>query len=472
MGYNIDSYQCMEGETLDTSINMVSGRIGKVLIKLAYPIILSNLVQTLFGLINMIWIGRLGSGAVSAIGTASFYINLGVALSTLITIGTGVRVAQTLGAKQSEATSDYIHNAMIASVILAVIFCVVMALFSVPFIAFYQLHDTQIETMAVLYLRHSLVGMPFMFLSSTLIAIMTSFGDSKQTFKANFIGLILNIILDPLFIFGFSFFPPLHAVGAAWSSNIARIVTFLILFMYASKKIGKDMHIKIRVKKILEVIKMSFPVTAQRVLFILISIYMAKIIVKYGSQAVAVQKIGVQIESISYVTIGGLQSAISAFVGQNYGAKNYTRIAKGFQSALWLVIVFGLVISTLFILFSKEIFAIFINEKEVIHMGVSYMNAIGFSQLFMCLELLSVGAFNGLSKTYIPPIISILLTTSRIPIAIYLSERIGLNGVWWSISITSILKGLILVVWYKIYVNKKRKEQVSSNEKIMRIKST
>lgn len=437
---------------------MLTGRIDKTLLKLAYPIILSNFVQMLFGLINIIWIGRLGSGAVSAIGTASFYVNLATAISTIVVIGTGIRVAQKIGANKHEEASSYMYNGLLCAIVIAVIFCLIFGIFSSNFIQFYQMNNPEIEANAIIYLRHSLAGIPFLFLSSTLISILTSLGNTKLTFKASSIGLIVNIILDPILIFGFMGIPALGIVGAAWGSNIARIVTFLILLVFANKEIKESVHEKLKLHKIGDIIKLSFPVTIQRVIFIVISIYMAKFIVQFGTDAIAAQKIGVQIESISYVTIGGLQGAIGAFVGQNYGAKNYQRIADGYRIALKMVIIFGLVVTFMFIKFAPQIFSIFISEEAVIAIGITYMSAIGVSQVFMCMELLTVGAFNGMGITYAPPLVSIILTASRIPLAYILSQRMGLQGVWWSISITSILKGIILVIWYKVQLHYKLKE--------------
>ena len=117
---------------------------------------------------------------------------------------------------------------------------------------------------------------------------------------------------------------------------------------------------------------------------------------------------------------------------------------------------FGILISSVFIVFPKQIFGIFISEPNVINSGVEYMRVIGYSQLFMCIELLTVGAFNGIGKTYAPPIISIIFTLGRIPLALLLSEYLGLSGVWWSISISSILKGIGLYIWFKMTMRKEK----------------
>ena len=176
--------------------------------------------------------------------------------------------------------------------------------------------------------------------------------------------------------------------------------------------------------------------------------------IEFGTDAIATQKIGIQIESITWVTIGGLQGAISAFVGQNLGGQKLDRIEEGYNYGLKLVSIFGIIVTTIFLLFPKPIFSIFITDPKVIDMGVGYMVAIAFSQTFMCFEMLSVGAFNGLGKTYAPPIVSIFFTAMRIPLAMLLTPSLGLSGIWWSISITSIFKGVSLVIWYKMTMKK------------------
>lgn len=105
-------------------------------------------------------------------------------------------------------------------------------------------------------------------------------------------------------------------------------------------------------------------------------------------------------------------------------------------------------ISLIFILLPRPIFSLFLKDETSLYLGMEYMRIIGFSQLFMCMELMTVGAFNGIGKTYIPPIFSIILTALRIPMAIVLSGPFGLNGVWMSIAISSVLKGIILVFWF------------------------
>ncbi|CAM3675598.1 MATE family efflux transporter [Erysipelothrix urinaevulpis] len=436
------------------SIDMLNDDIKKVLITLAWPIVLSNLIQTALGLVDMIWIGKLGSYAVTAIGTAGFYINFAQALSTLIITGTGVLIAQKLGEANIKDSQTFVKNGVFLSIGLSVIFSVFTYIYAEPLISFFKIDDPLIFQTSVDYLRHSLFGVPFLFLVATYVTILTSYGNTRLTFRANAIGLFVNIVLDPIFIFGLGPIPKMGVIGAAWATNIARIIIFILLYKNSQEELDGSYQQTIDWKKIKEVIVMGIPVASQRFIFIGISMIMARIVVEFGTDAMAAQRIGIQIESISYVTIGGLQGAIAAFIGQNYGNKNMKRVKEGYDVSLRLVFIFGTIISLIFIIFPEPIFKVFIQEPDVVEHGIVYMQAIGYSQLFMCVEMLSVGAFNGLGKTQIPALVAIIFTAIRIPMAVALSKEMGIAGVWWSISISSILKGTILVVWYKYHLKK------------------
>lgn len=438
-------------------IDLTKGDITKSLLKLSLPIIATNFIQMAYGMIDMIWIGRVGSGAVAAIGTASFFINLAMALFTLIVIGTGVKISHAVGRGEEKEGKDYIANGFILSITLALLYIIFIFIFKNKLIGFYELGNVVVENMAKNYLVISSIGIIFMYFNSLLTTIFNSYGESKMPFRANTIGFIFNIVLDPILIFGFGPIKPLGVFGAALATLIARIVVFT-MFLRISKGRFSFLRkgIKLNIKKAKEVIHMGLPIAAQRVIFTLISIIIAKIIANWGATAIAVQKVGVQIESISYITIGGLQGAIAAFVGQNYGAKKEERIKLGYYKALKLTIIFGLLVTLTFFIFSKQIFGIFLSENEALNMGNIYMKILGLSQVFMCMELLTVGAFNGIGKTYAPPIISIIFSGLRIPMAMFLSNEnlFGLNGVWMSISVSSLFKGTILVTWFLIELKK------------------
>ena len=166
-----------------------------------------------------------------------------------------------------------------------------------------------------------------------------------------------------------------------------------------------------------------------------ISMYLTRFVTSWGDAAVAVQRVGGQIEAISWMTAEGFGTAINAFTGQNYGAGNLKRVKKGYTTAAGLMFVWGIFTSLLLIFGATPIFSIFIHEPEVIPAGASYLRILGVCEMFMCIE---------------PSVITIILTALRIPMAIVLgTTALGLDGVWWALTISSIIKGIVFFIYYQ-----------------------
>lgn len=441
--------------------DLTQGPIMPTLMKLTLPIIATNFISTTYGLVDMIWVGRLGSGPVAAIGTASFFINLAIALSTMITIGTGIKVSHCMGSGQKEKAKSYMKNGFMMSIVLGILYMSVVLLTKSQLIGFFDLGSDEVEAMARQFLMISIFGTVFSIVNTLFATLLNAMGNSKQPFQIFSIGLLVNIVLDPFLIFGVGSFDGWGVAGAAIATLTANILVTCLFIIKTrdSELISNSTPWDSRQMK--EVITMGFPITIQRVTFTIISIIIAKIIVRFGADAIAVQKVGIQIESISYMTIGGLQGAIAAFFGQNYGARRLDRIGQGYRQALILTSIFGLIVSFVFILFPQQLFSLFLSDERSLALGANYMRIIGFSQLFMCMELMTVGAFNGIGKTHIPPIFSITFTVLRIPLALLLSKPFGLNGVWMSIALSSMFKGVILVIWFRRSLFRMNKQQVN-----------
>ena len=154
------------------------------------------------------------------------------------------------------------------------------------------------------------------------------------------------------------------------------------------------------------------------------------------------------------MVIGGLNGAISSFTGQNFGANKFKRIKQGYYTALLLGIIYSMIMSIVFIVFKEPIIRLFIREENTILIASGYLQAVAFSQSFSTIEMVSNGLFTGLGMPKIPAIISIVFTVLRIPIALVLMKTLGIQGVWWSIAISSILKG---VAAYSVYLIKIRR---------------
>ena len=207
-------------------------------------------------------------------------------------------------------------------------------------------------------------------------------------------------------------------------------------------------------EKIKEIIKLGSPMAFQRVLFTVINIILAKIIAIFGAEAIAAQKIGVQIESIAYMIIGGLNGAVASFTGQNFGAGKLKRIKEGYKSALIVGISYAILMAIIFLLFNKQLIRIFINDEATTVIAASYLSAVAFSQIFSAIEMISNGMFTGIGKPKIPATISIIFTSFRIPLAILLIKPFGISGIWISICVSSILKGISSYLIYEVKIKR------------------
>ena len=437
---------------MDKRIDLTSGSITGKLIKLAMPIMGVAFIQTAYNLVDMIWIGRMGSNAVAAVGTAGFFTWLAEAFIMLTKLGVGIKVSQSIGQKDYEKTKQYIISALQMNLVLALVYGMFLVRFNKELIGFFALGDASVIEMARTYLITVGVGMLFFFSGPVFSGIFNGLGDSKTPFKINTIGLAVNMIFDPILIFGLFGAPKLGVLGAALATVMAQvIVTLCFIVVIIRRKLDYfTLHIFQTPKWcfIKEIAYIGLPGALQSGLFTVFSMIIGRIVAYWGPIPIAAQKVGSQIEALSWLTAGGFSTAIATYVGQNYGAGKHERIGKGVRATMCLATVLGMV-TTLLLIFAREpLMRIFVSEPETIEVGKQYLLILGYSQLFMCAEITMSGAFSGMGRTYLPNIISIILTGARIPLALILARNIGINGIWWSISISSILKGIILVGMY------------------------
>ncbi|MCY6957295.1 MATE family efflux transporter [Clostridium brassicae] len=447
---------------------LTEGKILPTLIKLALPIMGTSFVQMAYNMTDMIYIGRLGSSAVAGVGTAGFFTWFGMALIIISRIGAEIGVSQSIGKDDINSAKKYAKNTLILNIILGLVYGTFLIIFRKNLIGFFNIQNKNVVNMALEYLVIVALGINFYFINPVFTGIYNGAGNSKTPFLFNLIGLISNMILDPALIFGIGPFPRLGVRGAAIATVFSQVVVTTMFILTAKKTIlirGFSFK-EFDTKYMKNIFKYGFPVAVQNGLFCIFAMIIARIISKWGEIPIAVQKVGSQIESISWMTAGGFQTAISTFVGQNYGAKKWDRIVKGYKAAILSVSVIGIFTTILLVFAAGPIFSFFIPEKATLPYGIAYLKILGVSQFFMCIEIATAGAFNGMGKTLPPSLVSTFFTGLRIPAALILSspEILGLNGVWWSISITSIIKGVILITWFIIYLKSSAFNRIKNEE--------
>lgn len=442
---------------MNKNIILTEGKIGRTLVKLALPIMGTSFIQMAYNLTDIMWLGRLSTDAVAAAGAAGFFLWFGAALVMIAQVGVGVNVAQLYGKGDMEGVKEYISNGFQVDIIIALIYSLVLFVFRHQIIGFFDIRDPNVVKMAVDYLTIIALGIVFHFLNPLFSAILNSTGNSLTPFKTNTLGLIANIIIDPLLIFGFGPLPPLGVKGAALATIMSQFFVSLIFFFIGKKYNTIYSHVKLFLKPSIKTIKniiiLGFPPFMQVGIHSLIAMAITKILSDFGPVAIAVQSIGSQIESITWMTAEGFSSAISAFVGQNFGAGKTKRIRDGYLQGIQILGGIGIFTTLLLIFGAQALFSLFVpNDIVAIREGIVYLKILGLSQFFMTIEIGTTGAFNGLGRTIFPTINGIVLNVLRIPAALVLSKTIlRLSGVWWAISLSSILKGIVLFILFYIY---------------------
>lgn len=444
---------------MNKHVDLLHGSVLKSLTRLAIPIMATFLIQMAYNLTDMIWIGRVGSDAVAAVGAAGMYLWLSSGISALAKTGGQVLAGHALGAGKYDEAEKYSANAFGLTLIFGILFGAVCLVLHRALIAFFNLNGSQVIADAEIYLMITGGLVLFSFLNQTFTGIFTAMGNSRAAFLATTTGLIVNIVLDPVLIFGIGPFPRLMVMGAAIATIFAQAIVTMMFFYYASKDtvIFKGIHIFCVPDRshTAAIIRIGIPTSVQSLVFTGISMIIARIVAGYGDGAVAVQKVGSQIESISWMTADGFAAAVNSFIAQNHGAGNKERIRKGYFAAMLVVLLWGLVCTFLLMVCPTPIFRIFIREAEILPLGVDYLFILGVSQLFMSVEITTAGAFSGFGRTVPPSVIGIVFTAMRIPLALFLARTsLGLNGIWWSITISSICKGVFLLAWFLVYLRK------------------
>jgi len=444
--------------------NLVKGNIWTALIKLSMPILGTSFIQMGYNMIDMMWVGRIGSDAVAAVGTAGFFTWFGNSLVYISKVGAEIGVSQSIGKEDSNSKNKFIYNSFLVNIMMAIIYTLIVIIFNRQLIDFFKLGDENIIKLSQEYLIIVSLGLIFAFLNPLFTAIFNASGNSKIPFLINSVGLVVNIFLDPVLIFGFGIFPKLGVSGAALATVLAQVIATL-LFIISFIRNGYSLSLKnkkyIDKDYIYKVCKYGIPTASQNCLFTFFAMIIGRIIAQYGAMAIAVQKVGSQIEAISWMTAEGFSAALTVYIGQNYGAGKWNRILKGYKATIFISSMIGVFAAILFIFFGDIVFSLFIPEKEAIIKGADYLRILGYSQLFMCLEITTTGAFSGFGNTITPSWVGGLFTGLRIPASILLTKytNLGIDGVWWSISGSSIIKGVLLTFLFIIMIVKPNKEK-------------
>ncbi|MGD9488212.1 MAG: MATE family efflux transporter [Calditrichaceae bacterium] len=438
--------------------SLINQNLHKSIYELSFPGMISSVLQTLYQLIDAYWVGKLGASALAAIGGSSFIMWAIFSLSALSVNGITTLVAQSVGAGDEEkgryaAGQGMLINTISAVVIAIVVFVTQNMLFRV--MGFDEIVFNEART----YLSIVLSGLIFSFWFVGMEGVFRGIGDTKTPMIILAIALLLNAVLDPVFIFGWFGFPEMGVAGAAFATILSEIVAAgLCVYILRKKKFLPDFRVRIDKIIIWRILSIGSPIAFGGFFFSLIYVALTGIIARFGTEAIAAIGVCHRIEGIAWFACVGYSAAASTLVGQNVGARS---IASA-QKAAWWVNIYGVMtlflVSVVFFFWPEWLMSVFTTDVSVQKIGVEYLRIIAVFEIFLGLEVIMEGAFSGAGYTLPVMLVSVPVTLSRIPLAWFFAINLdwGTKGIWWAIALTTFLKGLLNTILFAMGLWKKK----------------
>ena len=437
--------------------DLTKGKESKLILQFATPMLLGNVFQQLYNIVDSIIIGNfIGKEALAAVG-ASFPI-IFVLISLVIGFGTGatIIIAQYFGAKQLEKVKRTIDTLYIFLFFASIILTILGITFSGPLFKLIQLPE-DVFPYARLYLNIYLSGLIFFFGFNGTAAILRGLGDSKTPLYFLAISTITNIILDLLFVLVFDW----GIAGVAVATVISQGGAFVSAIIYLNRT---HQIVKLAISKLIfdreifnQSVRIGLPSGLQQTFVSIGLIALVWIVNLFGTNVIAAYSIAMRIDSLALMAAMNFAAALSTFVGQNLGANKPERVKAGLMATIKMTTVVSVSITVMAILFSRNLMGIFTQDAEVIGIGAEYLIIVSsFYILFSTLFVIN-GVMRGAGDTLIPMFITLFaLWFVRIPIAYFLSQEIGVTGIWWATPIGWFL-GMIMGILYYLSGRWKKK---------------
>lgn len=430
-------------------VNLLDGNIKKALVKMSVPLMGISFVQITYNLVAMFWLGRYSEDAMAAVGTASLVGYIGNSLALIGRVGTATWVAQSYGKRNYNDTVHYIESGIKLNMILSLLYTVFALLMVDHFLNLFTLTDI-VRSYAKQYITIQIIGMFIVFLNPMIAVSYNSIGNSVTPFKVSIIGLVANFILNPILIFFFD----LGIRGAALATVIAQgavLITYIIA-MRKSNMIMSQVNPFTRFNRdrLMNILKIGWPASVQSTAMALIAVVLNSFISRFGSMPIAVFALGIQIESIGWMTADGFSIAVASFMGQNLGAENYHRLEDGYKESMKIFVGIGAIAMTILVFFGGKLTSLFRpGDLEAIAEGGRLLAIMGISEILMTVEIGTNGALNGVGLTKFPAVNGLFGNLLRIPISLLLMPKLGVLGIWIAISISMALKGISAILAYQ-----------------------
>lgn len=440
----------------EKTLNMTEGSTIKLLILFSIPMLIGNLFQQFYNIVDSVIVGKLvGADALAAIGVTGSVTFLFFALCNGIGSGGGIVTSQYFGKGDTSLVKTCITNVGYIMVAFPAVVGVIAFFLSESLL---RLLDTPEQIMgdSVLYMRVMCVGLLFVSIYNYVASMLRALGDSRTPLYFLIFSCVLNIVLDIIFVR----YLKLSVFGAGVATLIAQFISGAACLWYAVKN-NPYFHLKkedwrFNKQVVLQSVKIGVPLSLQFSLIAISSMALQRVVNSFGEVAVAAFTASSRIEQLIHQPYQTLSAALSTYTGQNYGAKKKERLQEGYYKSLFLMVVFTIIMLVVMQLFGRQITSLFINEADVIEMGAMSLRITSLFYIFLGVIYVVRGFLNGVGDGFFALYNGIVEVIGRFTVPILLTSFsfIGVWGIWWSVGVVWFISGF--TAWLR-YVQVKKK---------------
>lgn len=432
--------------------DFTTGNEAKHIFRFALPMLIGNIFQQLYNVVDSIIVGRyLGDKALAAVGASFPIIFMVIALIIGIGIGSSVVISQYFGAKDFDKVKRAADTTYIFLFFAGIIITIV-GLLSGEYIFRIMRLPEEILPMAKTYLDIYMYGLVLMFGFNSVSSILRGVGDSKTPLYFLIVSTFLNIFLDILFVLGFNW----GIAGAAWATVIAQAFSFIIAVIYLERL--RHM-LRITFKRLVfdweifwQSVRIGLPTGIQQTLVALGGMALMGIVNTFGTEVIAGFSAASRIDSLAVIPIMNFSASLSGFVGQNIGAGKVDRVKRGLWATIKMSVLFSVIITAIILIWGDKMMVVFTTNPRVVDIGYHYLMVVSFFYVAFAVMFCINGLLRGAGAAVVPMYITLLsLWIVRIPLAYLLSKTFGMNeaGVWWSIPIGWLMGAVASTIYYR-----------------------
>lgn len=443
--------QSMRGEHHDYT----QGSLNRAIVLLAIPMVLEMAMESLFGIVNVFWVSRLGESAVAAVGVTESVLTIVFAIAIGLSMGLTAMVARRIGEKDTEGARMAAGQGILLGSVIAVFFSVIGVIFGSDILAG-MAEDRNVVQIGSIYTRVILGSSPTVMMLFLINAIFRGAGDAGVAMRSLWIGNAVNMVLDPLLIFGIGPFPELGVLGAAVASTMGRStgVAYQLWQLYggAGRIVLGLRHLLPNREVMKGLLRVGLPGMFQFLVGHASWIAIIKIVSMFGPAALAGTTIAIRIIVVTILPSWGLSNAAATLVGQNLGAGHPARAEQSvWRCGIFNAVFLGLV-TIVFIAFAEPMIAFFSPLPDVIAVGVDCLRFIAYGYVFYAFGMVMVQAFNGAGDTWTPTWISLGCQWAfQLPLAYFLARPMGWGprGVFLAITLGESMLAVVASIAFK-----------------------